>query len=80
MVPVVRELLVLALSLVYSTGHLSLYSRGPFIVPVARYSACQVVGDRWEEPAVEVCGAVPVAAIVPIFPSIVHIPALQRDH
>ena len=25
---------------------------------------------------VEVCGAVPVAAIVPLFPSIVHIPAL----
>ena len=27
-----------------------------------------------------VCGVVPVAAIVPTFPSIVHIPALQMDY
>ena len=26
------------------------------------------------------CGVVPVAAIVSVFPSIVHIPALQRGH
>ena len=26
-----------------------------------------------------VCGVVSVAAIVPVFPSIVHIPVLQRD-
>ena len=28
----------------------------------------------------EVWGVVPVAAVVPVFPSIVHIPALYRDH
>ena len=27
-----------------------------------------------------VYGLVPVAAIVPVFPCIVHMPALQRDH
>ena len=27
-----------------------------------------------------VCGVVPVAAIVPVFSFIVHIPALYRDH
>ena len=27
-----------------------------------------------------VCGVVPVAAMVPVFPSMVHMPALQRDH
>ena len=27
-----------------------------------------------------VCGVVPVAATLPVFPSIVPMPALQRDH
>ena len=34
----------------------------------------------WVQPVMAVCGVVPVAAIMPVFPSIVHIPALQRDH
>ena len=36
--------------------------------------------EVWEQPVVVVCGVVPVAAKVPAFPSIVHIPALPRDH
>ena len=51
----------------------------PCIVPVARYSACEIAWHIWEQPAVAVCGVVPVYAIVPIFPSIVHIPALHRE-
>ena len=39
-----------------------------------------VVWHRWEPPLVSVFGVVPAAAIVPIFSSIVHISALQRDH
>ena len=46
------------------------------MVPVARYSACETAWHRWERQVVAVCGVVPVTAIVLIFPSIVHIPAL----
>ena len=49
-------------------------------MPVARYSACVIASHSWKQPVVAVHGVVPVAAIVPIFPSIVHIPALLRDH
>ena len=50
-------------------------SRGPSTVRVARYIACEIVWHRWEQQpvVVAVCGVVPVAAIVPVFPSIVHI-------
>ena len=49
-------------------------------MPVARYSACEIDWHRWEQPATPVRGVVPVSAIVPVFTSIVHIPALKRDH
>ena len=55
-------------------------------MPVARYSACKIAWGRWEQPVVAVCAVVPVgaivpvAAIVPVFSSVVHIPALYRDH
>ena len=39
------------------------------IVPIARYSARQIVRHRWEQPVVAACGTVPVAATVPIFPA-----------
>ena len=45
-------------------------------MPVDRYSACEIDRHRCEQPVVEVVGGVPVSAIVPIFTSIVHIPAL----
>ena len=40
-------------------------------MPVARYSACEVAWHRWEKPVlvVAVCGVVPVAAILPVFPA-----------
>ena len=37
-------------------------------MPVARYSACEITLNIWEQPVLEECGVVPVAAIVPIFP------------
>ena len=45
-------------------------------MPVARDSACEIVWHTWEQPVVAASGVVPVAAIVPIFPSTVHTPAL----
>ena len=48
-------------------------------MPIVRYSACELAWHRWEEPAAAACGVVPVAAVVPVFPSIVHIPALCRE-
>ena len=38
------------------------------------------LGKRCEQSLVAICGVVPASTIVPIFPSIVHIPALQREH
>ena len=49
------------------------------IVPVAPYGACETAWHRREQPVVVACGVVPGAAIVPLVPSIVHIPALQRE-
>ena len=40
------------------------------IVPV------KIVRHSWEQQVAAVCGLVPVAALVPVFPSIVRIPAL----
>ena len=57
-----------------------MYAAVVSIVPVARYSACEIGWHIWEQPVVAVCGVVPDAAMVPVFPSIVHIPALYRDH
>ena len=45
-------------------------------MPVARYSACEVDQHKWKQPVVAVWRVVPASAIVPAFPSIVHIPAL----
>ena len=45
-------------------------------MPVARCSAYEIAWHRWEQPAVSVCGVVPVAAMVPAFSSIIYIPAL----
>ena len=45
-------------------------------MPVARYSAFEIASHRWEQPVVAVCGVVPVTAIVPVPPSVVHIPAV----
>ena len=45
-------------------------------MPVAFYSACEIAWHRWKKLVVAVCGLVPVAAIVPVFSSIVHILAL----
>ena len=57
----------------------SLYNAGR-VVPVARYtSACKIAWRIWEQRLVAVCGVIPIAAIVPVFLSIVRIPALQRD-
>ena len=42
------------------------------VVPVSRYSACEIAWHTWKQPVVEV----PVAPIVPVFSSIVHISAL----
>ena len=57
------------------------YSRGPSTVPVwvvqvARCSACEIAWHRWEQPAAAVCGVVPVAAIVLVFPALKRQPAL----
>ena len=49
-------------------------------VPVAYYGACEIAWHRCERPVVAVCEVVPAADIVPVFPSIVHMPALYRDH
>ena len=38
-------------------------------MPVARYSACVIAWHIWEQPVVAVCGVVPVAAIVLVFPA-----------
>ena len=62
----------------YSDGHSVVPVAS--IVPFARYSASDIVWHRWKQPLTAVCGVVPVAAIVPVFPSIVYIPALLRDH
>ena len=49
---------------------ISLYcSRYPSIVPVARYSACELARHRWEQPVVAVCGVVQAPATVPVFPA-----------
>ena len=45
-------------------------------MPVARFSACEVGWHPCERPVVVVCEVVQVAAVVPVFPSIVHIPVL----
>ena len=45
----------------------------PSVVPVARYSACEIAWRRLEQPVVAACGVVPVAAIMTVFPSKVHI-------
>ena len=52
------------------------HSKSPSIVPIGRITPVQSLGTEQEQPVVAVCGVVPVAAIVPVFPSIVHIPAL----
>ena len=44
-------------------------SRGSSIVPVAPYSSGDIAWRSWEQQVVAVCGVVPVAAIVPIFPA-----------
>lgn len=50
---------------------------GPSIVPASRYSANKIVWHSWELPVVvAVCGEAPAAAVVPVFPSIVHKHAL----
>lgn len=49
---------------------------GPSIVPVSPYNACEITWHIWEQQAVEVCGVVPAAAIVPALPSTMHIPPL----
>ena len=46
------------------------------IVPIALYIAGEIAWHRWEQPLASVRGAVPVAAIVPVFPSIVPVCAL----
>ena len=40
-------------------------------VPIARYSACLIAWHRWEQQVVSACGVVPVAALVPMFPSMI---------
>lgn len=52
------------------------YSSSPSIVPFALYSAYEIARHSWERPAVAVSRVVPVAAIVLLLPSIVHIPIL----
>ena len=42
------------------------------VVPVGRYGACEIAWHRWEPPGLAVCGVVPVAAIVPVFPYSAH--------
>ena len=42
-------------------------------MPVARYNAYEFTWHLWEPPVVSVCEVVPVAAIVHVFSSIVHI-------
>ena len=37
-------------------------------MPVARYNACEIANNIWEQPVVAVRGAVPVAAIVSVIP------------
>ena len=59
----------------YST-YVWYYGSGSSIVPVACYSAFEIVWHRWEQPLAAACRGVPVAAIVSIFPFKVHIPAL----
>ena len=38
-------------------------------MPVACYSACEIVWHRWEQSVVSVCGVVPIAAIMTVFPA-----------
>ena len=45
----------------------SLYNAGGEVT-VARYNACGSAYRRWEQPVVVVCGVVPIAAIIPVFP------------
>ena len=42
------------------------HSRGPSIVPIALYSACEIAWIRWEQPVVKVCLVVPIVAIAPV--------------
>ena len=53
----------------------SIYNAG-VVVPFALCSAGEIGWHIWEKRVVAVCGVVPVAAIVPVFPHIVHTPAL----
>ena len=46
----------------------------PAIVPV------KSLGTRWKQPVVAVCAVLPVAALLPAFSSIVHMPVLRGDH
>lgn len=46
------------------------YSRSTSIVPVALYNAGEIACYKWKQPVLAVCGIVPVAAILPLFPSI----------
>ena len=52
----------------------------PSIVLAAGYNACEITLHRLKQLVVSVCGLVPVAVIVLVFPSIVHIPALLWEH
>ena len=47
-------------------------------MPYTRYSACKIAWHRWEQLVVAVRTIVPIASIVQVLPSIVHIPALYR--
>ena len=38
-------------------------------MPIAHYSACGIAWRIWEQPVVALCGVVPVAAALPIFPT-----------
>ena len=70
---------ILLLAAVCTGQYLFLHSAG-WVVPVARYTACEIVWHGWEQQVTAACGVVPVAAIVPVFPAIVHILALLMDH
>ena len=44
------------------------YSSGFSVVPVARYSACEIAWHRWEQPVVAAFGVTSTSAEVLIFP------------
>ena len=48
-------------------GCIVLQCRGPPVVPVSRYSACEIAWHVWEKLVLVVCGVVPITAIVPVF-------------